>query len=211
MPRTALQMPQKLAESAFELFARHGFKSVSVEQIAEHAGVTKGSFYSHYGSKQEIILAACSHYYRCYLRRTQTAIATLIDPLQRLRRTLELTVRTCVIDDRNRVFTTEVFALSLHDPTVRTTWAQFYDSVREMYVGLVCAAQAAGQLPLEEARPVVELMLAAIEGVKMRAALEPHISGPEEQQEIVDGLLAFLRVAPAVSPRRRPSRRQRAS
>ena len=193
MPRSAPQMPQRLAESAFELFAQRGFTDVSVEQIAEHAGVTKGSFYSHYKSKQEIILAACAHYYRTYQRRIHAETASLSDPLQRLRRTLELTVHTCVLDDRNRVFTSEVFSLSLQDISVRATWAQFYDTVREMYVGMVAAAQAARQLPATDPRSAVELMLAAIEGVKMRAAFEPHISSPEEQQEIVDGLLAFLR------------------
>lgn len=200
MPRTAPRMPQRLAESAFELFARRGFNDVSVEEIAEHAGVTKGSFYSHYKSKQEIILAACAHYYRTYQRRIHTEIASLADPLERLRRTLELTVHTCVMDDKNRVFTSEVFALSLQDASVRATWAQFYDTVREMYVGLVAAAQAARQLPDADPRAAVELMLAAIEGVKMQAAFEPHISSPEEQQEIVAGLLAFLHLAVGAQP-----------
>lgn len=197
MARTAPQMPQKLAESAFELFARRGFSDVSVEEIAEHSGVTKGSFYSHYKSKQEIILAACSHYYRAYQRRIHAEIAPISDPLVRLRRVLETTVSICVLDEKNRVFTGEIFALALQDPAVRASWAQFYDTVREMYIGLAAAAKAAGQLSVADPRSAVEMMLAAIEGVKMRAAFEPHISDPEEQQAIVDGLIAFLRSAPA--------------
>jgi AcrR family transcriptional regulator len=193
-------MPQRLAESAFELFAQRGFADVSVEEIAEHAGVTKGSFYSHYKSKQEIILAACAYYYRTYQRRIHAEIASLSDPMQRLRRTLELSVHTCVLDDKNRIFTSEVFSLSLRDVSVRAMWAQFYDTVREMFVGMVTAAQAAGQLPSTDPRAAVELMLAAIEGIKMQAAFEPHISGPEEQQEIVHGLLAYLYSAAGVPP-----------
>lgn len=192
MPRVAPHMPAKLAQCAFELFAERGFDKVTIDDIATRAGVTKGSCYSHFRSKHEIVLAACSHYYRTYQQRVQAEIAPLADPLARLRRMLEYSVRSCVIDERNRVFTTEVFALSLQDEPVRNGWAQFYDTVRETYVGLVLAAQATGELQVADTRAAVDLMLAAMEGVKMRAAFEPHIAAPAEQQSIVEGLLGIL-------------------
>ena len=192
MPKSAPQRSTRLAESAFELFAARGFDEVTIDEIAAHVGVTKGSFYSHYKSKREIVLAACSHYYRRYQQQVQAEISPLVDPLARLRRMLEFSVRSCVIDEKNRVFTTELFALSLQDESVRSGWAQFYDTVREAYVGLVLAAQAAGQLRVSDPRGAVDLMLAAIEGVKMRAAFEPYIADPAEQHSIVEGLLGIV-------------------
>jgi hypothetical protein len=38
----------------------------------------------------------------------------------------------------------------------------------------------------------VDLMLAAMEGVKLRAGFEPHIGEPSEQRTIVDGLMTIL-------------------
>lgn len=185
-------MPARLAENAFELFAERGFEDVTLDEIAARAGVTKGCFYSHYRSKREILLAACTHYYRTYQRRVQAELAPLIDPLVRLRRATELSVATCVSDRRGRGFTTEVFALSLRDADVRQGWMQFYDSVREMYVGLMLGVQAAGLIDAADPRPAVDLMLATIEGVKIRAVFEPHLSDPAEQQAIVDGLMQIL-------------------
>jgi AcrR family transcriptional regulator len=185
-------MPTRLAQSAFALFGQRGIDAVTLDEVAAHTGVTKGSFYSHYASKHELVLAACAHYYRTYLQRVHAEIAAYVDPLERLRRVLELSVRTCILDDGNRVFTTEVFALSLHDDAVRKSWGQFYDSVREMYVGLVLAVHAARGSDGSQARPAVDLMLATIEGVKMRAALEPHLCDAGEQRTIVDGLLRML-------------------
>lgn len=185
-------MRARLAESAFELFGERGIDAVTLDEVAAHCGVTKGSFYSHYASKREVILAACSHYYRAYQERVQAELAPLTDPAARLRRVVALSVRTCILDDRNRVFTTEVFALALRDAEARQGWAQFYDSVREMYVGLVLAVQAARGWDGSGARAAVDLMLAAMEGIKMRAALEPHLCHAEEQRSVVDGLLRFL-------------------
>ncbi len=122
MPRLAPQMPSLLAQSAFELFSQRGFDDVAIDEIAQQAGVTKGSFYSHYRSKQEIILAACQYYYRTWQQKVHEAIAPLTDPMKRLRCVLEMAVRTCVIDRPTRVFTTEIFALSLKDPQVRAGW-----------------------------------------------------------------------------------------
>ena len=179
--------------------SQRGFHDVSVDEIADFAGVSKGCFYTHYKSKQEIVLAACGYYYRSYQQRIQGEIAKLTDPLRRLRRALELTVKNCVLDEKNRVFTTELFALALQDPVVRATWAQFYDSVRELFVGLVAAADASREIRVAQPRKAVDLVLSTIEGVKLRAAFEPHLGGREHQKEIVDGLMAYLDSAPRQS------------
>ncbi len=192
MPRTAPQMPALLAEHAYALFGQRGFDNVTVDDIAARAGVTKGSFYSHYPSKHQIVLAACQHYYRTYQQHVYREIASWSDPVDRLRCLLEMSVRRCVIDRPARVFTTEIFALSLKDPQIRASWLQFYDSVRELYVGLLEAVRAAGRTTARNPRAAVDLMLAALEGVKIRAVYEPHIASDSEQRVLVEGLLAIL-------------------
>ena len=76
MPVLAPQMRGKLAKSAFELFAQRGIKNVNLDEVAAHAGVTKGSLYWHYKSKKEVILAACAYYYRRWQQRAHAEIAT---------------------------------------------------------------------------------------------------------------------------------------
>ena len=192
MPVLAPHMPQKFARSAFELFAERGLRNVNLDSVAARARVTKGSLYHHYRSKKELILAACQHYYRGWQQRIHEETAPLADPLARLRTALSSSVRTCVIDRRNRLFTSEIFAMSLYDTDVRASWAQFYDTVRETYIGMVGAAKAAGDLDIEDPRQAVDLMLATMEGIKQRAAFEPEIAAPDEQQAIVEDLLAML-------------------
>lgn len=201
MPRVAPHMPAMLAEKAFVLFGHRGFDGVTIDDIAAKAGVTKGSFYSHYKSKREIVLAACQHYYRLYQQMAHREIAGKTDPLDRLRLVVETSVRTCVIDQSTRVFTTEIFALSLKDEQVRAGWLQFYDSVRELYVGLLTAVRDAGGTAVDDPRTAVDLMLAAIEGVKLRAVYEPHIAAEEEQRTIVDGLMRILVPSAPSKPR----------
>ena len=197
-PRLAPVMPTRLAQSAFELFAARGFASVNLDQIAAHAGVTNGSLYWHYNSKHELLLAACNLYYRQWHAAVNAAIAPLPDPLERLRAALAFSVHSCVMDRQNRMFTTSLFLLMQEDKPVQSGWAQFYAAVREFYIGLVAAAQAAGRLPPGNARRRVDLMLEAMEGLKLRAGFEPHIAEPGELQAIVGSLLDIFQ--PKIAP-----------
>ncbi len=184
--------PARLAQCAFELCAERGFANVNLDEIAARAGVTKGSLYWHFENKQQLILAACAHYYQQWHRAVQAELAPRVDPLDRLRAVVRFSVHSCVIDRRNRLFTTGIFMLMQEDAAVRAGWSQFYSSVREVYVGLVQAARGEGPAGEGAARRAVDLMLEAMEGLKLRAGFEPHIAEKREQQAIVDSLLDIL-------------------
>lgn len=50
-----------LIETANDLFYRHGFHAVGLDQIIEKVGVTKTTFYKHFESKDDLIIAALNY------------------------------------------------------------------------------------------------------------------------------------------------------
>ena len=48
---------EKLFEAAAEVFEQQGIGSASIEAIASAAGMTRGAFYSNFGSKDDLIIA----------------------------------------------------------------------------------------------------------------------------------------------------------
>lgn len=48
---------ERLLEAAAELFAERGVNGASVEQIAEHAGFSRGAFYGNFADKHELVVA----------------------------------------------------------------------------------------------------------------------------------------------------------
>jgi TetR/AcrR family acrAB operon transcriptional repressor len=48
---------QRLVASATELFARKGYREASVQQIADAAGISRGSIFWHFGSKEGLLWA----------------------------------------------------------------------------------------------------------------------------------------------------------
>jgi AcrR family transcriptional regulator len=54
-PRTGRE---RLLAVAIELFYRHGFGAIGIDRVIAEAGVTKTTFYKHFESKDELMLAA---------------------------------------------------------------------------------------------------------------------------------------------------------
>jgi len=53
---------QELLESALLVFARKGYHGTRLEEVAEAAGVTKGTFYHYFATKEDLLLGVIQHY-----------------------------------------------------------------------------------------------------------------------------------------------------
>jgi AcrR family transcriptional regulator len=80
-PRTKHQVKTeatqtKLLRAAETIFARDGFASAGLEQIAECAGYTRGAIYAHYKSKEDLFLAL-------FERRIKAKMAEVLELLKK--------------------------------------------------------------------------------------------------------------------------------
>ncbi|MFD2637652.1 TetR/AcrR family transcriptional regulator [Piscibacillus salipiscarius] len=64
---------KRIIQGSIELFAKKGFHTTSVQEIADQAGVAKGSFYNYFESKEELIVSIYDYYYATILERMKEA------------------------------------------------------------------------------------------------------------------------------------------
>lgn len=65
MPYSAEHKQQtraKIVESARILFNRHGFRDVTIDMVMENAGLTRGGFYNHFKTKEQLHHTAVSSF-----------------------------------------------------------------------------------------------------------------------------------------------------
>lgn len=55
--RRALETRKLILDAAYGLFARQGYGQTSVDGIITEAGASKGAFYHHFASKEELFRA----------------------------------------------------------------------------------------------------------------------------------------------------------
>lgn len=90
----------RIVESARVMFNRKGFDQVSIDEIMSAAGLTRGGFYNHFASKQDLYAEAVRSFSTCNPFALESErIGGHRDPGHAARRLVELYLSDAVLDD----------------------------------------------------------------------------------------------------------------
>jgi AcrR family transcriptional regulator len=89
MPRSSRRPPPRLSPEDWELAAldvleHDGLRAVTINRLARGLGVTKGSFYWHYKSREDLIVSMLARWERTHTDETIEALAAIEDPRRRV-------------------------------------------------------------------------------------------------------------------------------
>jgi len=110
---------ERLLDAALECFVRRGVAATSTARVAEEAGVTRGAYLHHFGSREDLVAAAIGH----LMARSMATIDATIRRLFTEPPTLELLLavwREAYPDDFYAGF--EMMLLARHDRRLRRLW-----------------------------------------------------------------------------------------
>ena len=102
------------AQAALELIAELGVASVAVEPLARRLGVTKGSFYWHFPSREALLVAALERWEKVEQEEVFGQLEAIPDPAQRLRSLFDLVAH----EARSHIIYSELLK-ALDHPVVR--------------------------------------------------------------------------------------------
>lgn len=89
-PRPPRLSADDWAQAALEMVAEQGVLAVAVEPLARRLGVTKGSFYWHFPSRDALLQAALDRWEISEQQNIFGNLEGITDPLERLRRLFEV-------------------------------------------------------------------------------------------------------------------------
>jgi TetR/AcrR family transcriptional repressor of nem operon len=85
----------QLVETGLDLMRRHGYGGAGLQEILQSAGVPKGSFYHHFGSKEGFTVAVIERYFMLESQHCREVLTNSRQaPLKRLRRYFEDLIRS---------------------------------------------------------------------------------------------------------------------
>jgi AcrR family transcriptional regulator len=199
---------QRLVEAAQRLIPRRGLDALSVEDIAEAAGYSRGAFYSNFKSKNDLFFEVL----RQDEERTRAQLATALDdalpPDQVQARMLQ--AYAALYQDADAFMTwTEGRMLSVRDAKFRAKLAALMAERRDFAVKLLqYLYKRTGAVPSVPLEHLASGFIGLIEGVRLFGASCPNEMPPEVAESILklfaDAVLQqVMQPAGASSARRR--------
>lgn len=169
------QTRERLLDAAAEVFAKRGFETATLDEVAAAAGYTKGAVYSNFANKTELLIALIE-------RRVEVQSAEYTARFQGLdidsvtRGLLEPANR---IDDGERQFLmllSEFWLHAMRDERTRTLMSEQYEVARTFVAGMLTAS-GYGKPGHEQklgARDMAIVIEALGTGIALQAAIDPE-------------------------------------
>ncbi|WP_119964832.1 TetR/AcrR family transcriptional regulator [Simplicispira lacusdiani] len=178
MPRTAdkTDIPHRLTQAGRDLFSRQGYNATGIQQITDHAGVPKGSFYNHFESK-EVFAVAIIEQYAEHLQHSWEAMmaAAPAQPMAAIRYVFDQMIAYHERKELQAGCLVGNFAaeMALASDACRQGLLQAQLAWRERLAGMIERAQAAGEVRADLPAPVLSaLAWDTWEGALLRMKLE---------------------------------------
>ncbi len=205
MPRTS-DAKEKLLDSALDLIHARSYADVSVQELCEHAGVKKGSFYHFFPSKRDLTLAALDRQWEIAKRTVwEPAFSKHLSPLKRIEQCFDrLFELQCGVKERTGhvhgcPFGNLALELSTQDGVIRRKVDRIFGEVAAYFERALRDAVAAGEIPDQDAGTTAQTLVAYMEGVILLAKTRNDLN---LIKRLRGGMLQRLVGSPAAAPKR---------
>jgi TetR/AcrR family transcriptional regulator, transcriptional repressor of bet genes len=177
--RTALERAAYLA--IFE----QGYAGVTLERIAAHAGVSKGTLVYHFGSKEGLLAAVMRRFVRTIAVATRRALRLAHSPQDRLRAYVDNQFYTVESTRRFSTVYLDFLAASTRDPALMALQRAFVEETHQLGLELVGLTSSAAADRARQLRALVD-------GLSVRFLSDPDPDLRHYRQLCLEGLRRLL-------------------
>jgi AcrR family transcriptional regulator len=198
VPRLAEQAKKErrraLIDAARRCAERMGFSELTVEEICGEAGVSKGTFYLYFESKQQLLLALLDEDAAFVDSAMQGAGASSGPGTRGVRAYVQAMVRRGE-DPAMVQIRADLWAAMLTDQAVRTRFSELVAARRGQLKASIQEAIDAGELVEVPANALASILLALGDGLTLHGGLDPGAFRWTNVRKALDAILEGL--APA--------------
>jgi len=185
----------KFAEAAMSLIARHGLEGVTMRAVAREAGLSYGSLFHYFSSKDELLVHVVRHSTALQTKRINE-FTVQYSGLKALEHLLcDDTIITESSRDDWMVWLTFLYKAALQE-SFAETYAELIAGWRARIVGLLNEAQQTGEIQGDlDVESEAMAIWAYSTGISQLSLLHPELLPVERQKQLISAYLGKLREA----------------
>ncbi len=196
-PDVSEERRKQIVDTAALVFARHGFHRARVDDIVKESGLSKGTIYWYFNSKEEIIFALLDRFFVAKMERLHTLIDEGYSASECLFTFVRLALDQLHEADQAGLVPLfyEFYALSTRSEPVRQFLLDKIESARELFVPLIQRGIDQGEFRPVDPENVLITIWALIEGLIVLWCIKPTVPDRKQQtfrslQLLLDGIKA---------------------
>ena len=185
-----------ITTAAALVFAEKGFQGASVSDIAEAAGVSKGSLYSYFNNKEDLFYATFQAYQAELLQQCQEAITAAPSASAKIHALLTLTMAS--LRDNIALFplTLELWAAA-SSGAARERFAEVMESVyqefRQLMTALIEAGKADGEFTQDvDANAMAAWLVGGLDGLMLQFWFDQSLPIEQMAEQFMQTLLTGM-------------------
>jgi AcrR family transcriptional regulator len=194
-PDVSEERKNQILEAAIAVFARLGFQQTRMDDIASQAGLSKGTLYLYYKSKDAVIGALLKYFFTQEFRRLQSFLEAenqepVAEQIMLLTRQLAAAMKWM---ERLMPIAFEFYALAGRDSEVRKFLQEYFKNFRTELARLIQRGIERGEFHTVDAEATAITLTAIYEGTALLYFLDPGMLSWAEQLEtsvrsLLDGI-----------------------
>ncbi|MBZ0276138.1 MAG: TetR/AcrR family transcriptional regulator [Anaerolineae bacterium] len=196
MPRPDMRLERipQILQAAALILSQRGFEHIRMDDIAEAAGVSKGTLYLYFKSKDEVLTALMMMFFSTDLERLQALVNSPEPGATRLRLYLqELVDYFNGLGEMQRVIY-EFYAASTRQDDRRQILVGYFDQYRQVTATIIQQGIDRGEFRPTDAQAAATTLIALIEGLALLNLVNPSQVNLGQQAEaslqlVMTGLL----------------------
>ncbi|MAG34796.1 MAG: hypothetical protein CL878_00880 [Dehalococcoidia bacterium] len=173
-PDVTAERTEQIIDAAIAVFNRLGFHKARMDDIAREAGVSKGTLYWYFESKDAITKALLQHLFDEEVRQVETLLTAEGSAGERL-----LAISGHLADEFERwsklmAVVYEFYATAIRDPEVQRTLAGFFQTYRKPLAALIQQGIQNGEFRRLDVDAAATAIAAAFEGLALLWTIDPR-------------------------------------
>ncbi len=191
--RNPEQTVERLTQAALSLFGQYGYERTTIDRIVSLAGYSKGAFYSHFASKEELFIHLLEQRVASNQERIEALYGQVIHPAEWLRSLLESLLHTAQHDRQWAALSVEFMVQGMRDERLGKRLALLHQDWRRVIADKLRASDAY-QTGRMAANPdtVAAAVVAMIDGFIIHSAMEPDLLTSARIDQLVEHLVGIV-------------------
>lgn len=192
-------LKERIIHESLKLFSLKGFLSTSIHDILEASNTSKGGFYNHFQSKEQLFFAVLEEAQKAWRDRNLAGLAEVEKPVEKLKRLLENYRDRYLKDTKNFpggcIFVTLSVELDDQRPHLASELNRGFAGLKAMINRLLDQGKKSGELREEiDTRAVTEMIFSGMLGASVIYGTEKSTASLNQS---IKALVEYLeRLAP---------------